>query len=1103
MTSTGVNTLAARCTAAFSDAAKLRGSNYANSGRVTMIPDVAHGIRSVVLGSSGRSYVVALESSWAQFRGVLWVSCSCPNFFDGYLCKHLWATITMADREGLAAKIPGQGPLELIPENPEDESDAEGTENGSGGEPAPDVPVRVKKEAPLDWRRILEPVKRKPLHDRLPGAGSPAEIHYLANFYEMSRHGHLVLDFHEGTLREDGTLSVRPHALSLDVLRHRSEGPERDVLALLLGSQPEPESAAAFVPVNGRRFSRSVVLPPLYDLVVPRLCETGRFAWSRSEAGRLPVLQPLAWDSGPAWTFGVRATEDTEARAYRFEGYLTRGEETLKLLTPVMFLRDGLVFFEDRVARFDDRGAFDWLTTLRRNGVITIPYDDQDDLIRHLAEAPLEAVELPEALRLTTVHAEPVPRIALRRPNGDPEARALEATISFDYGGWVVPLSSSAPSHVDPPTRRIFVRDPTFETRALTRLEPVGFRAPNPQEDRAIDAVIPAAQLPNAARELFRAGWQVEAEGHVLKAMSESRFKVSSGVDWFEVTGRFDFGDSSATLPELLAAAQSKDGFVRLGDGSYGVLPEDWLARHLPFAEFGRAEDDGFRFVMSQSALLDALLDGEANVDRDAFFMEMQAKLRAFQGVEPRRAPAGFTGTLRTYQEEGLGWLNFLRDFRFGGCLADDMGLGKTVQVLALLEERRASGETPRLPSLVVAPRSVLRNWVEEAERFTPKLRVLDYSGLQRKDNVGSFSDYDVVVTTYGTLRRDVLALKDLEFDYVILDEAQAVKNPRSLASRACRLMKARHHLALSGTPIENHLGELWALFEFLNPGLLGGSSRFKSLAAGRGAPETAELLGRALRPFILRRTKEQVLRELPVKSEQTLHCELKGKQLAAYNELRDHYRASLGKKIDKDGIERSRFQVLEALLRLRQAACHPGLIDKSRINEKSAKLEVLWEQIQEVLDEGHKALVFSQFTSLLAIVRRKLDREKVVYEYLDGRTVKRSERVARFQTDPDCGLFLISLKAGGLGLNLTAADYVFILDPWWNPAVEAQAIDRAHRIGQTRPVFAYRLIARGTVEEKIVELQGTKRHLAEAIITADKSLAGSLTIEDVGLLLS
>ena len=414
-----------------------------------------------------------------------------------------------------------------------------------------------------------------------------------------------------------------------------------------------------------------------------------------------------------------------------------------------------------------------------------------------------------------------------------------------------------------------------------------------------------------------------------------------------------------------------------------------------------------------------------------------------------------------------------------------------------------AGGHDRPGPSLVIVPRSLVFNWKNEAARFAPDLRVLDYTGTSR--DAASIADYDLVLTTYGTLRRDVVHLREHSFDYVILDEAQAIKNATTASAKAVRLLRGRHRLALSGTPIENHVGELWSLFDFLNPGLLGTAQAFKTATVGqtRAEREDLALVTRALRPLILRRTKAQVEPELPPRTEQTIQCELDAPQRRFYDELRTHYRTMLIARVARTGLAKSKMQVLEALLRLRQVACHPGLVDSRRIDEPSAKFDVLLPQLIEVVEEGHKALVFSQFTSFLALLRSRLEDAGLSYEYLDGRTRDRAARVERFNTDPECRVFLISLKAGGLGLNLTTADYVFLLDPWWNPAVEAQAIDRAHRIGQDKHVFAYRLIAKDTVEEKVAELQQSKRELADAILTADPALIRNLSADDLEWLLS
>jgi len=760
------------------------------------------------------------------------------------------------------------------------------------------------------------------------------------------------------------------------------------------------------------------------------------------------------------------------------------------------------------VAPLAEDAAFEWMSHLRKAGSIEAPEEDQDELLAALLGSPsLPPLVVPEEMHYEEVKCEPRP--CLRIGEADPIGRGagrLRADLSFDYNGRLVPDFEPSRGWYEAAARRFLRRDPGAEKAAADLLSELGvrFEAPSAREPEPAWE-LSSTRLPRIVQALVEAGWHIEAEGKIFRRPGAFRVEVSTGVDWFELHGEVEYGETKAQLPELLEALRRGETMVPLDNGSYGMLPEEWLRRFGPLARLGTPENDHIRFRPSQAGLLDALLAAQPEARCDETFARVRKELCLFEGIESAEQPAGFVGCLRDYQREGLGWMEFLRRFSFGGCLADDMGVGKTAQVLALLETRRelrAAGEAIG-PSLVVVPRSLVFNWKQEAAHFTPQLRVLDHTGLERNGN--NFAAYDVILTTYGTLRRDALRLKDVEFDYLVLDEVQAVKNPSTESSKAVRLLRGGHRLALSGTPVENHLGELWTLFEFLNPGMLGTASVFKLAGGAARNPdeETRRLLAHALRPFILRRTKEQVASELPPKSEQTVYCEMQSAQRKLYDELRQHYRNSLLKRIETEGLAKSKIQVLEALLRLRQAACHPGLLDPKRFGEPSAKLDMLLEQLREIVDAGHKALVFSQFTSLLRIVRDRLDGSGIAYEYLDGKTGNRQARVERFQREAECRLFLVSLKAGGLGLNLTAAEYVFLLDPWWNPAVEAQAVDRAHRIGQVRHVFAYRLIARETVEEKILELQKTKRDLAAAIIGTDNSLIGSLRREDVELLLS
>ena len=679
----------------------------------------------------------------------------------------------------------------------------------------------------------------------------------------------------------------------------------------------------------------------------------------------------------------------------------------------------------------------------------------------------------------------------------------LQGDVLFDYMGTMVRASSSQWAIAQRALGRCLLRNKEREEQCWLALVEQGFRRLlDPRRTGRATSKLPPARWDRPSAALVAAGWQVHADGKKVRQPTDLRFRVQSNIDWFELRADINFDGRTIRLPELLAAMARGDTTVRLDDGSLGILPEQWVERLSLLASLANPQEDHVRFAPNAVSLLDALLAAQPETDYDARFLELRDRLKGRLGVEATEEPAGFCGELRGYQKEGLGWLKFLQELGFGGCLADDMGLGKTIQLLAVLVDRKTRTKGTQ-PSLVVVPKSLLFNWHHECSRFAPNLKTIEYSGLDRINLRPSLPKHDIVLTTYGTLRRDITILKDIAFDYVVLDEAQTIKNAGSQIAKASRLLSAPHRLALSGTPIENNLGDLWSIFEFLNPGMLGRSSIFKHFVSETQDDRARAILSEGLRPFILRRTKKQVAAELPDKIEQTIHCDMRKEQRRVYHELRDAYRASLLGEIDRQGLSKSKMHVLEALLRLRQAACHPALVGQGPPEETSAKLDVLLPHLDELIAEGHKALVFSQFTSMLAIVKKHLDRRGIVYEYLDGQTRDRKQCVDRFQTDEKCGVFLISLKAGGLGLNLTAADYVFLLDPWWNPAVEAQAIDRAHRVGQTRNVFAYRLICRDSVEEKIAELQGQKRSLADAILQADARLLKDLTIADIEKLLS
>jgi len=1076
-----------------------RGSNYYTIGLVRIKTGSATHVDAVVHGST--AYEVSLELHSTTLNA--W--CDCPFFSSEGPCKHLWATILKAEASGYLASTPPD--VQLVEELSGDDGDIEHETPDGPREFRLRAPVAPRKREPpmASWRAQINNFTQSLLITP-PRSVWPAkrEVAYVVDAPASLNEGTLVLIVGARHRKANGEWTrLSGLGLKLDELGRLPLAEDREIVSLLAGNIRDSYSYGYGPPSQGNASTTYRLLYPLSVQIMSRAARTGRcFLRSTMDSDD---LTPLIWDDGGPWAFRLQLRPH-EPQGWEIRGVLQRSEESMDVAEPALLLEGGLVFATGNVAPLAEDAHFQWIFFLRKQGVILAPDKDRDRLLETLLNSPgLPPLEVPEEMRFEEVALPPRPQLRIRAGSSYDERR-LTAELSFDYGGRLVSAQHNAGGLYDPVKRQFLRRDPAAEDAAREVLNGLGVRfRPWNYMDTKSHWELTASKLPRVTRILVEAGWHVEADGKLFRRPGGFRLEVATGVDWFELHGIAQYGDTHAKLPELLAALRRGDNMVRLDDGSYGMLPEEWLQKIGMLAGLGDNAGDHIRFRRTQAGLLDALLAAEPAATCDETFHRVRQELRAFQGVEPAAQPPGFTGQLRDYQREGLGWMEFLRRFSFGGCLADDMGVGKTAQVLALLETRRelrAAGERVA-PSLVVVPRSLVFNWKEEAARFTPRLRVLDYTGVAR--NGDDFAAYDLILSTYGTLRQDAARLKDVDFDYVVLDEAQAIKNSATASAKAARLLRGAHRLALSGTPVENHLGELWSLFEFLNPGMLGAASVFKlaGVAARNPDDDTRRLLAHALRPFILRRTKQQVARELPEKTEQTVHCEMKPEQRALYNELREHYRRALLQKIEADGLAKSKIQVLEALLRLRQAACHPGLLDPKRRGEPSAKLDSLLAQVSEVIDEGHKALVFSQFTSLLAIVRDRLDNDHIAYEYLDGATRDRQACVERFQNDAGCRVFLISLKAGGLGLNLTAAEYVFLLDPWWNPAVEAQAMDRAHRIGQTRQVFAYRLIARDTVEEKVLELQKTKRDLADAIISADNSLIRDLRREDLELLLS
>lgn len=573
--------------------------------------------------------------------------------------------------------------------------------------------------------------------------------------------------------------------------------------------------------------------------------------------------------------------------------------------------------------------------------------------------------------------------------------------------------------------------------------------------------------------------------------------EVKENIDWFDIHAKIRFGEFEIPFKELRRLILRKKVEFKLPNGEIAIIPEAWLTKYSDLFALSETDGENEKPVLRKHHLNLVKELEEGNLAK-VHLSEKLRSLNSFSGIKNYPMPAGFMGELRPYQKAGYNWLRFLNEYRLGGCLADDMGLGKTVQALTMLQAEKEAGSGS---TLLIMPTSLIYNWEMEASKFAPELKILNYTGTLRNKDVKRFEKFDLVLTSYGITRLDVELLRQFYFNYIILDESQVIKNPTSNIAKAVRELKSRHKLVLTGTPIENTTMDLWSQMSFINPGILGTQTYFRNEFQNpiekRNDESRSRKLHAVIKPFILRRHKSQVATELPEKVENIQYCEMTHEQEKRYEEVKTHYREKIFKLIEQEGLGNSRFMILEGLTKLRQLANHPRMVEQGYTGD-SGKMEDITHMLENAIAEGHKVLVFSQYVKHLEIVRQYLKSNKIDYTYLDGSSTDRKEQVERFNRETNLKVFLISIKAGGLGLNLTEADYVFILDPWWNPAVEAQAVDRAHRIGQKKKVFTYKFITRNTVEEKILTLQQRKLKLTTELITTEESFMKQLTKEDI-----
>lgn len=589
-----------------------------------------------------------------------------------------------------------------------------------------------------------------------------------------------------------------------------------------------------------------------------------------------------------------------------------------------------------------------------------------------------------------------------------------------------------------------------------------------------------------------------------------TQLQISSGIDWFDAAVQLSFGDEQVSIAEVKRALGKKQNFVSLSDGSIGLLSEDWMQQYALMVKLGTVNGaNKLRLKKFHFSAIEGLSD---QISETAVLAELAEKRERlidydFDKDQQFALPDNVNATLRPYQQAGFQWMSFLSEIGWGGILADDMGLGKTLQTLTFLQHylNRNAGAL----FLVACPTTLIYNWENEIKKFTPGITYTIHHGPQRAAKPADFDGKHLIITTYGTLRSDIKMLSSIAFDYVVLDESQAIKNPMSQVAKASLLLQSKNRLALSGTPVQNNTFDLFAQMNFLNPGMLGSMEFFRNEFATpidkMQEDEAKAHLRKLIHPFLLRRTKEQVAPDLPEKSEMVLFCEMGARQRKIYDAYRNSFRSKILGEIEEKGMERSQISILTGLMKLRQICDSPAILNEDeKFENHSVKIEELVRELTENTGK-HKALVFSQFLGMLGLIREELEKQGIPYVYFDGSTssTEREKAIQQFQHEEECRVFLISLKAGGVGLNLTAADYVYIVDPWWNPAVEQQAIDRTHRIGQTKNIFAYRLICKDTIEEKIMLLQERKLSLVKDLVADDNAFMKKLTKEDVAYLLS
>ncbi len=962
---------------------------------------------------------------------------------------------------------------------------------------------------PILWKNQIQKIKAQEneylmsesLNDETPRKCRRSGVFVIDPFLS-STSKKWVMKFYASEFQHDGDLGdVKSCPVSQEKISYYENDLDRKALWSFLGMMtsqdiymgtPEPEKDFVYLQSN------------LMDSILGELSYAKKLMYLSTKN----QLNPLIFDSK---AYHLSLSLEEISGGFLLKAVLTNGEKIYAIDANHFLYLAPYCFIESHLVNASFEMHEEWLVIFKDTSELSIPTEDLDSFLSfyfNYQNAP--NLNIPNSLQIKYKNKFSKVRLVididehaqLEESNKNKSkideilgtgTLSLKGKLEFLYGEEYVGYDDYRSQVFNIETHTVFIRNTKNEI-----IEDTKFYEINADTEllTADPYTFIESDLENIVLKAFSLGWEVIAFKKTINHSKDFKTIISSGIDWFDLKVDFEFNNGFIFgLPQLLQTIKSGQRFVSLADGTTGLIPKDWIKKFSTILNIGSIEGENLRLTKIQTLFYANEFVEDKNFTSDKKFKTLLRIVEDINNISETPLDPRFKGRLRKYQKVGVSWLTLMSNHEIGAVLADDMGLGKTVQVLAAISKIK------KKQSLIVAPKSLVFNWINEAKKFTPHLNFHDHTGPDRMERLQDFGKANVAITTYQTFRQDIEFFKEREFEYFILDEAHYIKNSESQAYMACKLVNARKKIALTGTPVENSLKDLFSILSIVNPGLI--SSTLADKYANEMDPEAIGLLSKSLRPFILRRTKDKVLKDLPEKVETVLYCELSPPERKKYDELKNYYWNNLNDKIGEKGFQRSKIEILEAILRLRQASCHPGLLNKHLVSGSSAKFELMLSQLETVINDGHKALIFSQFTSLLNLFGKALAKKKIRYEYFDGKTNNRSERVKNFQENDKIQIFLISLKAGGVGLNLTSADYVFILDPWWNPAAESQAIDRAHRYGQTKKVFAYKVIAKDTIEEKILDLQDKKRALAKAMISSEKSLIKGMRMEDLQELFS